>query len=281
MIQVSFPAMGTKVLVVAPDPETVSSVEMVFWVVESICTRFDPNSELSRSNDSDETEVQVSPLLAEVMGWAETIRIRTSGLIDPAVGERVKAWGYDRTFAEVTGGDFPPPMGDVPEWRVDGNVLHRDPDLCLDLGGIAKGWTCDLAVQVSEASVVNAGGDIRSVDPDLVVAVKDPWDDPVAKVRLGDGGLATSTVAHRAWRVGDGWANHLIDPRTRRPVESPVLTATAVADTAVEAEAGAKAVLLLGEEGLAWASEQDWLRGALVIWRDLRVFATPGLEYVA
>ena len=40
------------------------------------------------------------------------------------------------------------------------------------------------------------------------------------------------------------------------PARSPVVSATAVAATAVEAEAGAKAMLLLGEDGLAWADRQ-------------------------
>lgn len=273
--------MGTNVSVVAAEREAVASVELVFWVVESICTRFHQRSELSRVNSSSETQVELSPLLAEVMGWAETLRDRTDGMVDPGVGERVKAWGYDRTFAEVVGIASPPQRRNTAEWSLEGQTLYREPDLMLDLGGIAKGWTCDFAVEVTEGLVVNAGGDIRSVDPDLVVSVKDPWDEPIADVKLGLGGLATSSVAHRAWQAGGERVNHLIDPRTQSPSDSPVLSATAIADSAVEAEAAAKTVLLLGDEGLAWASRQDWVRGALVLWSDLRVFATSDLELSA
>jgi thiamine biosynthesis lipoprotein ApbE len=65
------------------------------------------------------------------------------------------------------------------------------------------------------------------------------------------------------------------------PVNTPVISATVLADSAVDAEAGAKAVLLLGADGLAWAAEQIWMFAALVIWRDGSVFATPGLEVAA
>lgn len=281
MIQGTFHAMGTEVAVVAPETRTLPAVELVFGVVESICSRFLPASELSLINESTDTSVTLSPLLAEVMSWAQELKARTSGIVDPGVGGSVRAWGYDRTFAEVGGVESAPSRRNAPDWSLNDGVLDRDPDLELDLGGIAKGWTCDLAIEMTHAVVVNAGGDLRSMDPDLVVSLKDPWGDRVADVKVGDGALATSTVALRAWRVGDRWANHLIDPRTQEPSDSPVLSATALADSAVEAEAAAKTVLLLGGEGLAWASRQDWVRGAIVLWRDLRVYATKGLEFAA
>lgn len=281
MIQGTFPAMGTEVAVVAAESETVLAVEAVFEVIESICSRFESDSELSVINRSLETSVALSPLLAEVLGWAQTLRERTSGMVDVGVGASVREWGYDRTFAEVRDIDTAPPLRNSPEWSVNDGSLSRDVDLQLDLGGIAKGWTCDLAVDMTGAIVVNAGGDLKSIDPELVVSVNDPWGDRIANVQVGDGALATSTVAHRAWRVGDQWANHLIDPRTNAPSDSPILSATALASTAVEAEAAAKAVLLLGSEGLAWASRQEWVRGALVLWKDLRLYATSGVRFVA
>jgi thiamine biosynthesis lipoprotein ApbE len=66
-----------------------------------------------------------------------------------------------------------------------------------------------------------------------------------------------------------------------RPVETPIVSATVVAETATEAEAGAKAVLILGVEGLAWAATQPWISGALAFWEDGSVYATPGLGLVA
>jgi hypothetical protein len=60
-----------------------------------------------------------------------------------------------------------------------------------------------------------------------------------------------------------------------------VLSATVVAATALEAEAGAKAVLLRGGDGLVWAADQPWIHGALVVWFDGSVFATRGLEVAA
>ena len=66
-----------------------------------------------------------------------------------------------------------------------------------------------------------------------------------------------------------------------RPVDTPVTAATVLAETASDAEAGAKAVLLQGENGLAWAADQEWIRSAIVFWHDGSVFATPGCEVAA
>ena len=98
---------------------------------------------------------------------------------------------------------------------------------------------------------------------------------------VGVGGLATSATTRRQWNVAGRPANHLIDPRTLSPAFSPIFSATVMTETAVEAEAGAKAVLLHGEHGLAWAEQQQWIDAALVVWRDGSVYATTGWEQAA
>jgi thiamine biosynthesis lipoprotein len=88
-------------------------------------------------------------------------------------------------------------------------------------------------------------------------------------------------MTRRKWRIGAQDAHHIINPRTLAPAVSPVFSASVTAATAVEAEAGAKAVLLRGESGLAWAERQSWIDAALVVWHDGNVFATSGWEMAA
>ena len=66
-----------------------------------------------------------------------------------------------------------------------------------------------------------------------------------------------------------------------RPTSSPVLSATAITATAVEAEAAAKTILLRGADGLAWADRQSWINAALAVWNDGTVYGTTGLEIAA
>ncbi len=67
-------------------------------------------------------------------------------------------------------------------------------------------------------------------------------------------------------------AHHIIDPRTMRPAITPVVSASVIAETAAEAEAGAKAVLIMGTDGLKWADSQEWITQAIVVWHDGNVY---------
>jgi len=275
--------MGTTIHAILDDGQDPRPVERYFEIVERRCSRFDPDSALSRLNADPRRVVEVPEDLGAVLEAAAELRDRTGGLVDIGVGAAVTAWGYDRSFTEMAhrGRIEVVPARRRPRWRIDGRVLVRDKDVRLDLGGIAKGWTCDRVVEAGLAALVSAGGDIRSDHPEAEVDILDPWGAVAATVRIGRGALATSSRTRRCWRTTDGEAHHLIDPRTGAPSDTPVLSATACTATAVEAEAAAKAILLRGEDGLAWADRQPWIRSALVVWHDGSVYATHGWEMAA
>jgi thiamine biosynthesis lipoprotein len=281
MIQVTFNAMGTGVEAWCPDEAAAAGLRAWFEDVEATCSRFRPDSELSRVNRAPGAEVVISQPFADVMRAADRARRLTGGLVDAGVGAAVARWGYDRSFEMVRGLDQVPSTIPAPQWELRSRNLLRPPDTRFDLGGIAKGWSCDRAVELGLASVVSAGGDIRSIDPDTTVSVIDPWGATAVRIRLGEGGLATSSTTRRRWMAGTREVSHVIDPRSMEPVTTPILSATVVAASAADAEAGAKAVLLHGEDGLAWAAELDWIEAAVVVWHDGSVYATPGIEVAA
>lgn len=281
MIHGAFHAMGTTVEVWSDTRSDWDRTQSLFEDVESELSRFRPDSALNRLNDDPRSRVPLVGRLRDVLEVADGIRFRTDGLVDAGVGSAVVNWGYDRTFDEIADLAARPDRESRPEWRTEGGAVVRTAGTRFDLGGIGKGWTADLAVDEGFARVVSAGGDIRSDDPTTVVPVVGPDGETVATIPLGIGALATSSTARRHWKVGGETVSHLIDPRTSEPVRSPVVSATVVAATAADAEAGAKAVLLRGVDGLAWASSTPWIRAALVIWNTGSVFATSGLGLAA
>lgn len=280
MIHTSFKAMGTDVEAWCAD-DSGRQLRDWFEEVEQACSRFRLDSELSLVNAANDHSVILSELLAQVVRAGDQARVLTYGLVDIGVGAGVVDWGYDRTFDLVRPLDHRPPRSPDPSWSLDSRILTRSPRTLLDLGGIAKGWACDQAVERGIATVVSAGGDIRSADSRTTVPVMDPWGDIAARVPLGVGGLATSSVARRSWKAGAREVSHLIDPRTMEPVRSPILSSTVLANTAADAEVGAKAVLLEGEEGLVWAARADWIDSAIIVWHDGSVYATPGTVVAA
>jgi thiamine biosynthesis lipoprotein len=190
---------------------------------------------------------------------------RTRGLFDPAALDAVVAAGYDRDFDEVLAGArgalHPPrPCGRWAEIQVRPGALRLPAGVGLDLGGVAKGWTVDLAVDAAlEAGLpcvfVSAGGDLRIAGetPGIYVAIEDPADaaTEVLRVRLSWGALASSSITKRAWGPG---LHHVIDPRTGIPSDPRTLQATVWAPTCAEAEVLATWALLTGPSSLATIS---------------------------
>jgi FAD:protein FMN transferase len=108
------------------------------------------------------------------------------------------------------------------------------------------------------AFAVDCAGDLRiggthAAPRELRVA--SPFDQRVLHTfELAGTGVATSGIGRRAWLDEDGApAHHLIDPATGRPRFTGVVQATALAPTALEAEARAKAAVLSGpDSGRGW-----------------------------
>jgi thiamine biosynthesis lipoprotein len=270
----TFLAMGTTFEVHTDSFDSHQAVRCMVAEHEARFSRFLDTSELSHINRSSGNATVISEDMLSVLEAARRVRALTGGLVDIGVGNAVRGWGYDTSMDYLVEPKRAPVGFTAPQWELDDSGVRLAEATQLDLGGIVKGWTCDQAVESGLASMVSAGGDLRSVDDSLVVGIVDHEDQEVAEIEVGIGSLATSSRMKRRWDLERGEAHHLIDPRTMRPSVTPITSASVVATSAVEAEAGAKAVLLLGDSGLAWADRQPWIRQAVAAWHDGSVYAT-------
>jgi thiamine biosynthesis lipoprotein len=258
--------MGTTVRLIAAAP-----LERVRAGIEEIAarlTRFtqptssartgDPGSELCALNADPRAEVPVSRLLRRAVQAALLGARRTGGLADPTLLNAVEAAGYARSRVGVAPASLAAALRAAPlrraaspgdRWRaveVRGDSIVRPPGLKLDLGGSAKGFAADWAAsQLGSRYVVDCGGDIR-VGGVHDIALRGT----AHTIRVTDGAVATSGIDRRLWRRQDGsYAHHLLDPGTGEPAWTGLISATAGAPTAIEAEALAKAALLSGPRG--------------------------------
>jgi thiamine biosynthesis lipoprotein len=92
-------------------------------------------------------------------------------------------------------------------------------------------------------------------------------------VRLGSGGLATSSVSARRWRRGGRQWHHVVDPRTGLPTRGPVRTVTALGRTAAAANTATTASVVLGDAAYGWLVERDV--AARLVGHDGCVVRTP------
>ena len=262
MLRRRFHAMGTGCelfLKARHRPEALRAMAEAQWEVrrlESIFSRFDPDSELSELNRRG--TLRAGPELLEVVDLALTARHRTGGRFDPTVHDALVAAGYDRTFEEVASaeahGGSPRAFAAVRcagSVRVDRRTrtIELDPGVRLDLGGIAKGYAVDRAAKLLGElglGLVDAGGDIAARGDGWPIGLD--TGDGTLTLELGDGAVATSGRDRRHWTRGSEELHHIIDPATGLPAMSDLLRVTAIAATATEAEVRAKALFLAGAE---------------------------------
>ena len=157
--------MGTDVSVIGPDVDGFEhAVEMVrdrFAAEDRRFSRFRGDSELTGVNQTAGARTTISEPFAEVVDLALAAAVATDGLFDPTVHDALLAAGYDRDFDEILAGArgalHPAvPCGRWREIRRAGREIVLPPDVHLDLGGIAKGYAVDRAVEALHSRFVPA-----------------------------------------------------------------------------------------------------------------------------
>jgi len=76
------------------------------------------------------------------------------------------------------------------------------------------------------------------------------------QIRLGRGGLATSSVTCRQWLRAGQVMHHIIDPRTGLPAAGPWRTVSVAAASCAEANAASTAAIIAGDAAVGWLTEQ-------------------------
>ena len=220
--------------------------------VQALMSFHEPSSDLSRMHVAPLGEwVTLDAMTLEVLGEASRLAEMSAGVFDVTVGG-----------ALVRDGLLPPPChGSAPDpsayWmdiELSETQARLSRPLWLDLGGIAKGFAVDRAVDVLRElgvtqGVVNAGGDLRFIgDGPHRVAIDTgrTQSEHVAALEVGEMAVATSSTRI----LGENSAIAHRDGLRREPLEAG-LVATVVAHRCVHADALTKVVLALGEQSEA------------------------------
>lgn len=288
-------AWGTSVALFTTDPEGLPTAGAVLIEelasIDAACSRFRPDSEISRVNAARGATVQVGPVLAEAVAVALRAAELTNGVVDPTVGGAVRALGYDRDFTLVRDDDRPAaPVGPAPgwwrlEWDAEQRTLRAPRGVWLDLGATAKAFAADrIAARAAERAgcgvLVSLGGDVAiagaAPGEGWQVGVSDDHEDPRPGVTLTltTGGLATSGTSRRRWRRGGRTVHHIVDPRTGDVAAPCWRTASVVADSCVDANIASTAAIVMGR------AAPSWLAGcglpARLVAEDGTVTSVPG-----
>lgn len=270
---------------------------------ESILSTHRTESTLSRLNRAGGAPVPVAADTWRLLALAADCAAETGGAFDPTVGPLLEAWREAvRTGVEPSAARLAAARAGLGMQRVhldgderSGGTVRLDPPTTLDLGGIAKGWFADLGLARLRAAgfrrgLVELGGDLSAYDdrprPEpFRIGVRDPDrpDDLLGVLLVDRGSVVTSGDYERGYEVDGRHFNHIVDPRSGRPV-AELRAVTLWAPTGARADALATAVMVLGErEGWALVARTPDVEALLIVddpaaAGGVRIRVTPGLR---
>ncbi len=256
------PLLGTIVDITAEGDADVlpAAIEAAFAAVEMVqrlMSFHDPDSDVSRINGAVVgREVTIDPHTLRVLDFARQLSDVSSGLFDVTTAPVLVEGGLlprsDKEAVPVSATyvDLLLLPHDRVAWRRKG---------WIDLGGIAKGYAVDCAVEALlshgvTSAIVNAGGDLRCFGTPQPIHVRHP-DVPAVLIRIGSlSNAAIATSAGYFSRIDNGGRqiDPLVDPRRRS-------CATWNGSISVVAAAGMTADALTKVVGLAIDSAPDIL----------------------
>jgi thiamine biosynthesis lipoprotein len=279
----TFRAMGSDVRLLIGDPllpsclsplEAADRERAFVWNFSDRLSRFRPDSDLSVLNRDPSWSVPAPPLLRAAVAAGLWAAKRSGGLVDPTLVGALERSGYDRSLDGVRPASLREALAHAPPRRPaqpdpaarwsrvvvddEAGAITRPPGVMIDTGGTGKGLCADaVAVRLGRYMrfIVDCGGDIAigGVGPQLrpyEIVIEHPLTGAsIGSIKVARGGIATSGLNVRIWRRADGsYAHHLLDPSTGSPAWSGLIGATALGESALEAETLSKMALLLGPE---------------------------------
>ena len=233
----------------------------------------EPDSDVSRLNQFASSDpVAVDPWTYEVLRTAMDLHSRSQGAFDITVAPVLQGLGL-----------LPGPAGrwdanrvrasDKIELLADHRVSFSRHGIRIDLGGIAKGFAVDRALDALRgfgiaSGLVNAGGDLAAFGPDpQTVSVRNPVDPQsfMCGISIKNEALASSARRFDPFHSGGTTSSAIIDPFTHKPSCS-VDGTTVRAPSCVIADALTKVVMIAGTTAADLL--EYYQAGALLVLQD-------------
>jgi thiamine biosynthesis lipoprotein len=270
------PLLGTFVEIAAQardEAKLVRGIEAAFDAVGQVhrlMSFHDPESDVSRMNrDAFPRGITVHPWTWQVMNAAKNFARESDGAFDLAVAPQLVAWNY----LPRRGYGF----NSAASWRdiflrKNCEVFFCRP-VIVDLGGIAKGFAVDRAIEALKDNgvvrgIVNAGGDLRTFGPaSQLIHVRHPTKPTrvAGVVRLRERAMATSGIYFERRNHHGQYVSPLLDGRTGQSVRRLISVSVAAAEC-MAADALTKIVFALREEAAGLLAQ--FRADALLLERD-------------
>jgi len=270
--------------------------------LEHLLNYFSPDSDISRINRSAGImPVKVSRDTIEIIKKAIMISEATKGAFNPAMGPVIRLWKFSRQNQAST---IPSEeeiskalkLVDYKRIKIDEKTseVYLDTEgMELDLGGIAKGYAADRAIEVIKemgikAALVAVAGDIKGfgLRPNgkpWHIGIQDPRppehkpDSVFATLYLKDKAISTSGDYQRFFIKNGKRYHHIIDPKTGYPAESSTISVSVITDDGFMTDGLSTAMFIFPPEKAITFLESLGVEGVIVD-HNKKVYITKGLK---
>jgi thiamine biosynthesis lipoprotein len=256
-------------------------------------------SALSRDNQLFTTTEWFSdaPSVRPLLEKAKALAVSSEHLFNPAIGKLIRLWGF-KDGEHPTG--LPPAEEDIQKLlqanpRMDDidingiRIRSKNADVLVDLGGFAKGYGINrametLEIQGIENAVINAGGDLKVIG----LRGKRPWRIGINHPRKPDQVLAYVEVGGRQSVFSSGdyerhfeyegrRYHHIIDPRSGYP-STDTQSVTVIHEDAAIADAAATALFVAGPKEWHRIARSMGIGYVLLVDKDGNIHMNPEMK---
>lgn len=282
-----------------------SDIERELKKVDCALSPFNPNSVITKVNNNQ--SAVLDSMFIEVFTLAQNVSKDTDGAFDITVAPLVNAWGFgfkSGTMPSKSQIDSLKAFVGYEKVQLKGEgksafVQKTDKRTMLDCSAIAKGYGVDVVAKLLKSRgianfMVEIGGEIvtSGLSDKRVpwrIGVAKPVDDSLNVVRenqailnVTDKAMATSgNYRNFYYKNGKKYA-HTVDPKTGRPVQHSILSATVLAPTCALADAYATSFMVMGMEKAQEVLKRHKELMAFLIYADHKgqnkVWCSPSLK---
>ncbi|HJB27092.1 MAG TPA: FAD:protein FMN transferase [Firmicutes bacterium] len=261
--------------------------------LDTLLDKNDPKSDIFRLNHAQGAMIPIEPETEDLLSLARTYAKQTSGKFDPTINAVSELWAIGSERERV------PPGAELSQALrkvgYENLVLSRGQaqlkdGATVDLGGIAKGYAADRAVQILreygiEHAVLSLGGNVYVLGSapngqPWNIGIQDPDDkqDIIATLSLSNCSAVTSGDYERYFEQDGIRYHHIFDPKTGYPGNSGVRSVTIICESSTQADAYSTALFLMGmEQGIEFYHQQGGFEAVFVL-EDGSVQCTDGIS---
>ncbi len=275
--------MGTMVEITAipPDDEAIKAAFAETKKVDALMSTYKEDSEVSILNREGENHLSAETLqvIREAINFSEI----TGGDFDITCKPLINLWKKAQKEKVI-----PSPeqikealslvgykkVKILPEKNM---VRFERKGMQIDLGGIAKGYAVDRAIESLRKNgirqaLVNAGGDLYALGSGpggekWQVGIQDPRQDDklLGIIKVKDAGVATSGDYRRYFTIEGRRFSHIVNPKTGQTVQDVPMSVTIIAPNTTTADALATGVFVLGpKKGIELIESLPQVEGMIV-----------------